>query len=199
MRNLQRSLVAGALAVLALSCRAPAPERPESSPPVPTPSASAQPAHVGVAAASDGEVCLSIAADGLPPGTPITLVGPDDPQVIVTTSVDQPVDECSPFMSYGASPPFYRLRRAAAAEPRLFVAFVGTPQASIESGGAAIVQFSEEHRRAQIRSCTSTEGLHFTVWSGVPLKSMRLWHSYLYLGLDVEPTCEEGDGDSFPA
>ena len=41
--------------------------------------------------------------------------------------------------------------------------------------------------------CTSSEGVHLTAWRGVPLKSERLWHEYVYLGHDVEPTCTEAE------
>ena len=43
------------------------------------------------------------------------------------------------------------------------------------------------------RSCTSTEGLHLTVWAGEALKSKRLWHEYYYLGYDVVPSCNPAD------
>jgi len=43
------------------------------------------------------------------------------------------------------------------------------------------------------RSCTSSEGLHLTVWYGEPLATARLWHGYVYLGYDTEPDCDEKD------
>lgn len=43
----------------------------------------------------------------------------------------------------------------------------------------------------RFRICTSMEGLHLTVWSGVPLASPRRWHRYRYLGYDLEPTCTD--------
>ena len=48
-------------------------------------------------------------------------------------------------------------------------------------------------RDARVRSCTSIEGLHLTIWSGTPLTSTRLWHAYWYLGYDVEPNCQPAD------
>jgi hypothetical protein len=48
---------------------------------------------------------------------------------------------------------------------------------------------------AQVRACASSEGLHLTGWSGIPLRSERLWHQYYYLGYDVEPDCEDADVD----
>lgn len=43
----------------------------------------------------------------------------------------------------------------------------------------------------RFRICTSMEGLHLTVWSGVPLTGTPRWHRYRYLGYDLEPTCED--------
>jgi len=41
------------------------------------------------------------------------------------------------------------------------------------------------------RVCTSTEGVHLTVWSGEVIENKRLWHDYYYLGYDLDPTCTE--------
>jgi hypothetical protein len=45
----------------------------------------------------------------------------------------------------------------------------------------------------RFRTCASTEGIHATAWSGAPLTSPRRWHSYYYLGYDVEPDCTPAD------
>lgn len=43
------------------------------------------------------------------------------------------------------------------------------------------------------RSCTSTEGVHLSIWTGKPLEGRRRWHHYHYLGFDVTPDCTEKD------
>ncbi len=43
------------------------------------------------------------------------------------------------------------------------------------------------------RQCTSSEGVHLTIWSGEPIKGIRRWHRYFYLGYDVEPSCSDAD------
>lgn len=44
------------------------------------------------------------------------------------------------------------------------------------------------------RSCTSSEGIHLTVWAPPhPLVGKRLWHAYYYLGYDTEPSCKPAD------
>jgi len=45
----------------------------------------------------------------------------------------------------------------------------------------------------RFRTCASEEGIHATAWSGAPLASPRRWHSYYYLGYDVEPDCTPAD------
>jgi hypothetical protein len=49
------------------------------------------------------------------------------------------------------------------------------------------------------RACTSSEGVHLTVWSGEALRTDRLWHYYYYLGYDVEPNCVEAEYAEVPA
>ena len=39
------------------------------------------------------------------------------------------------------------------------------------------------------RSCTSAEGVHFTIWTDAALTGSRRWHQYQPLGYDVSPTC----------
>jgi hypothetical protein len=38
-------------------------------------------------------------------------------------------------------------------------------------------------------SCASTEGIHFSVWTGKPVIGKLRWHQYYYLGYDITPTC----------
>jgi hypothetical protein len=40
-----------------------------------------------------------------------------------------------------------------------------------------------------LRSCTSSEGVHLTIWTGKPLEGNRRWHAYYYLGYDVDLNC----------
>jgi hypothetical protein len=48
-------------------------------------------------------------------------------------------------------------------------------------------------RPEYLRSCTSAEGIHFTIWTGAPLKGRLRWHQYSYLGYDVTPSCTEAE------
>jgi hypothetical protein len=53
--------------------------------------------------------------------------------------------------------------------------------------------FGAAYPDAQVRACTSGEGVHLSIWAGAPLTSTRLWRRYYYLGYDVVPSCDELD------
>jgi hypothetical protein len=44
-----------------------------------------------------------------------------------------------------------------------------------------------------VSSCTSTEGIHISLWSGSGKDRTRRWSAYVYLGYDTEPTCRDSD------
>jgi hypothetical protein len=95
--------------------------------------------------------------------------------------------------------PYYLLapETGSALPEGLGVAVQGRPAVRVV-GGLVRLRLSDRIREARIRSCTSNEGLHLTVWSGVPLSSRRLWHAYWYLGYDVEPNCRPADYEEPP-
>jgi hypothetical protein len=55
------------------------------------------------------------------------------------------------------------------------------------------VDVDNDGRQEFFRSCSSAEGIHFTVWSGKPLEGARRWHQYYYLGYDVAADCTQQD------
>lgn len=60
-------------------------------------------------------------------------------------------------------------------------------------GDTIVARLGAERTAYTFRSCASSEGLHFTVWSGAPLHSPRVWHRYFYLGYDVDRDCDPAD------
>jgi len=45
-------------------------------------------------------------------------------------------------------------------------------------------------------TCTSSEGLVFSLWSKLPYQSDKLWEMYYYLGYDLEPNCPDNYSSS---
>jgi len=57
----------------------------------------------------------------------------------------------------------------------------------------ASIDLDNDGRREFFRQCGSSEGLHFTIWSGKPLIGKRLWRYYYYLHYEIVPDCKKKD------
>ncbi|MBI2778690.1 MAG: hypothetical protein HYX62_02720 [Gammaproteobacteria bacterium] len=60
-----------------------------------------------------------------------------------------------------------------------------------EKNGTVQARFGLEKKPAYFSQCTSKEGIHLSVWSGLPLKEKSRWHAYYHLGFEVEPSCTD--------
>jgi hypothetical protein len=148
--------------------------------------------RIGVAASKSDQVCVAMPGSPLAPGTIVTLINPTRPQSVKVVTIDG-VAECAALAGALISGPYYSVPPFDS-EPTVWIAVPGQPATRRISPGVVAVMLSAQQIEAQFRVCTSTEGVHLTVWSGDPLQSRRLWHQYFYLGYDVEPSCKDGDG-----
>lgn len=170
-----------------------------ASPPVPLPA-------IGVAWLTDRSACAIIEAPALPPGSELTIVLPQLPQQAFDARIVSNVDTCaSPEGGShvsdddGGQSLAYEIRLSAAGldAAGLGVVFVGRfPMKKLTD--AYELRLSDIYPRVRVRSCTSMEGVHLSVWSGTPRASRRLWQTYWYLGYDVEPTCDDDETRSTP-
>ena len=151
---------------------------------------SAEP-RIGVAASRRDQACVAMPGSPLVAGSIVTLIQPSRPQSVRTVTVDG-VAECPALAEALIAGPYYSIRPFAS-DPTVWIAIAGKPGTREISPGVVAVRLRAAQAEAQVRSCTSNEGLHVTVWAGAPLRSRRLWHQYVYLGYDVEPSCEERD------
>ncbi len=137
---------------------------------------------------------MAIDAPALAHGSVVTLVEPEAPQSAQRATVAERVTACEAFSKSDKTGPFYRLQVAGDASAfHLAVALVGAVTPAPVAGGTVTLRLSAAYPRVRVRSCTSQEGVHLTAWTGVPLQSRRLWHTYFYLGYDVEPSCQDAD------
>lgn len=150
---------------------------------------------IGVAVAmEDGELCIAMPAGAVSVGDDVTMVQPDERQGFLLTRVDRSVTECDRLQRADVPGPYYRTKPSRLPMSNMpWVVFAGDLQTRFLASGSVVVRLSTVFPNAQVRVCTSSEGLHLTVWSGTPLKSDRLWHEYLYLGYDVTPSCTDRD------
>ena len=142
------------------------------------------------------EFCLSIKNPALNRGQEITLiwVPVEDhlfkPEIRYGRIVEKLSEPCDP-VNQNKDDATYRVDAGKLDRGRVYFAIVGRQNQLTISGGKVrgIVGAVE----MSFRSCTSMEGIHFTIWRGEALTGKRLWHDDYYLGYDTEPTCNDRD------
>ena len=154
-----------------------------------------------VDATAEGRLCLSISNPNLSEGTSVSFVLPYKPQRAVKAIIDQKVDRgCSKNPDTDPNNSFYWLKLVgkkgtfdlSVPQPPA-IGFVGSAAPVLVKRGIARADLNGDGTLEFFRICTSNEGNHLTVWSGEPLQGKKRWHSYYYLGYDVEPTCKKSD------
>jgi hypothetical protein len=152
---------------------------------------------IGVAAASsERQICVAMPGSALSPGTSLTLIQTNATQSARVATVVRPLAACERLERAGIPGPYYLAQApssAASDSGNVWVALSGRLATRRIGSDAIVVELSATYPNAQVRVCTSHEGLHLTLWAGTPLTSQRLWHEYYYLGYDVEPSCDDRD------
>ena len=149
-----------------------------------------------IAADRQAEFCLLIKNPALKRGQEITLVWVPvedhlfKPEIRYGRIVEKLSEPCDPVNQL-QDDPTYRVDAGKLERGRVYFAIVGRQnQLTIARGKVRGIVGPIE---LSFRSCTSMEGMHFTIWRGEPLTGKRLWHDYYYLGYDTEPTCKDVD------
>jgi hypothetical protein len=71
------------------------------------------------------------------------------------------------------------------------VVLLGRVAKPVQHGDTVTIEVEPGQPPIRFHVCASSEGLWATAWAGAPLASTRRWHSYYYLGYDIDPNCEE--------
>lgn len=143
----------------------------------------------------DAELFLPATAPQLKVGQQVTIIVPGGRRVL-PARVRRATGRAQrrPFLPFGA-------------KTRRFVARVSTKRPLMPAVGLLSVarRATTLHSTRQgdldgdgtlehFRSCTSSEGIHLTVWAPPgPLVGKRVWHAYYYLGYDTQPSCKPAD------
>lgn len=148
--------------------------------------------QTGVVIGRSNELCLQIEDASLHPGVKVDLVQMGVRQSFLRAEVVRRRDAPCPGMVGGSS---YRLRLLDG-QPRISadaIAIVGLDRPLEVHSGVVTGDLDGDDRKEFFRSCASNEGIHFTIWSGKPLKGKRQFHAYHYVGYDLEPNCTDRD------
>ena len=151
---------------------------------------------IGTAAFSRARLCLAINNPRLVPGGRVNLVVPSIPQSVTNAEVVRSApDACGTPQLRDSGSDLYELRLLSGTLPSVMpVIAVTNSSYPLQKTGAVISgDLAGNGEREFFRSCNSAEGVHLTVWSGKPFKGKLKWHSYYYLGYDLQPNCTSKD------
>jgi hypothetical protein len=73
------------------------------------------------------------------------------------------------------------------------IAAMATKETFQISKGLVMADIDSDQTKEYFRMCNSKEGVHLTIWSRGPLRGKCKWHSYYYLGYDMESDCTKKD------
>jgi hypothetical protein len=151
---------------------------------------------------SDGSTCMS-APPGLAPGTTLRAVqvpldgsAPESPDVVLRVDRAGGVSCAARWGLSGDSA--YAVTqlgsdaRPGGAEPMLVLLDAARWTFRAGPSGWHLIH-EKDGLDLTARACTSSEGIHVTLWAGPTLTGQVVWHRYYYLGYDVEPSCTDAD------
>jgi hypothetical protein len=161
--------------------------------------------RVGVASVRDDENgCLAVYNPTLVPGVQVTLVDqPDATQLAESaivkeaTVVERLSQSCDNHIGMvagnGFSPSFYQIRLVTKPSPfySTVVAIINPDRPITVRAGKIDADLDGDGTDESFRTCSSSEGVHHQIWTGVPLQGRPRWHWYVYAGYDTNPTCTE--------
>jgi hypothetical protein len=160
--------------------------------------AAAEPAsytpRIGIGVSTAARTCFAIHNGNLSVGSPVTLVSPLPPLMVVQATVG-PVSQnqpCPIAQNVDTTVSNYNLD-VNGSVPKLtpFIVLVGTPGVTTNSNNVAQTDLDQNGRTQTFRSCSADNGIHLTVWDGPPLTGKLLWHGSYYESTspNVGPTC----------
>ncbi len=142
--------------------------------------------RIGVAVRTDSRTCVAVKNGAVPANSPVTLVSPASPQTFVEAEISGPspspcpvTQEVAPEMSnYEISLP------KSSNIPKLapLIAVIGTAASSsfLVENVSVQADLDQTHAKNTFRACGANDGVHLTVWRGIPVTGTRVWSGYYY-------------------
>jgi len=148
---------------------------------------------------------MTIRNGAIPPDTPVTLVSPANPQSFVEGTVkNQAVKPCPISQDVRPDVTSYEISLENADTSKLIpmIAVMGTAASNsftVASNGVQ-ADLSQMHRVNTFRACGADDGVHVTVWNGVPLTGSPVWSGHYFEegNPGTLPTCTTGESGSTP-
>jgi hypothetical protein len=177
--------IAVAITLLFVSCT-PKPTATNSQANVAGPASVDYSSRIGVAVRTDARTCVAIKNAAVALNSPITLVVPVAPQSFVEAQISGPSPSACPI-TQDAAPDVTNFEISlpkSSPIPKLtpLIAIVGTAASSSFAVDNSSVQADLEQTQSKntFRVCGANDGIHLTVWRGIPVTGTRVWSGYYY-------------------
>ena len=142
--------------------------------------------------------CLAISDPKLTAGTPVAVIIAGEPQRIEQAKIQQPTDSstvCSallpPRAKRNAKPgtTFYALDASKIQPTDMGIGIVSPPAQPEVVNGVALIDLDRNGHPVVFASCSTSEGIKFTVWTDKAYQGEPRWSKYYYMGYDLTPNC----------
>ena len=147
--------------------------------------------QVGVVAAKSGKICLEIRNSKIPVNTQIRILNVSPPQTTTTARVESKDESCAGDNT-AENPLYGYVVKLDGGPDTLQMPSVGILNFKGEfhkDGDWLSADLDREGQPQYFRACASSEGIHFTLWTGKPLSGSLRWHQYYFLGYDTSANC----------
>ena len=143
--------------------------------------------------------CLAIKNGNLDPGNEVMIVSFEKEQQSYAASIDKKADsntncpqllEDRKAINLTEGYAFYILKQGTS-KLDLGIGLVGTKPKLQKLNGQITGDINNDALLEYFTQCSSSEGIHFSVWSEKPYQGEPVWTGYYYLGYDIEPNCPE--------
>jgi hypothetical protein len=142
--------------------------------------------RIGVAVRTASRTCMAIKNDAVQGDSPVTLVLPVSPQKFLEARISGPAASPCPITKE-AAPETSNYEISLPASPSIpelipMIAVAGTVAASTFFLENVSVQADLDQTRTKntFRACGADDGIHLTVWRGIPVTGTRVWSGYYY-------------------
>jgi len=142
--------------------------------------------------------CLAISAPELASGSPVTLIVAGEMQTVQTGRVQQRTDSSAlcPALLEGRAKvnqkpgtTFYTFEAENVDKSAMGFGIIKPTQHPTVVNGNAQADLDQDGKSEIFSTCTTTEGIRFSVWTDKAYQGEPRWSAYYYLGYDLTPTC----------
>jgi hypothetical protein len=142
--------------------------------------------RIGVAVRTGSRTCIAIKNGAIPANSPVTLVLPVSPQTFVEAQISgQSPSACPITQEVAPEMASYEIALPPSSNvPKLtpLIGVIGTAASSsfLVENISVQADLAQTHTKNTFRACGANDGVHLTVWRGIPVTGSLLWAGHYY-------------------